>query len=221
MLFKKQNLIYLLQLFIVFLGVTMAFVLNKWNENKRESIEEKEYLSLFYEELNGVNKGFIKIKNYNKHKLYQTDQLIKFLETKESLDSINVLTSVVLLNNMFINPNSNTWESIKTSGELKLITDMNLKILLTRLYFSYAGIEEQEQIFVKFLQDNVTLFTLKNWDLKRKVFLNNRMAYDPYFQNLVYFFKGKFVDYNNQVVLSDSIRNEVLIYFKNNIDLSE
>lgn len=182
---KKEYFKYLFELLVVFIGVTAAFMSDRLAEEKRDKKQESYYMVNLYGEIQANEIGLNKLLVFYKEKLNNLDRLMEQLNKKASDDTIDTLTAAALFTNKFFEPDSSTWESLKASGAMKVIGDIDLKILLTKLYSSYSSATLLGYIVQEFVRENMLKYALNRIDMQRITFFNRESAFEPYFINLV------------------------------------
>ena len=63
---KKYFIKYTLEFFVIFLGISLSFMINSWNEAKKDEILEIKYLKSLKEEYISNLKGFDESYSYHK-----------------------------------------------------------------------------------------------------------------------------------------------------------
>lgn len=176
---------YLYELLVVFIGVTAAFLLSNWAESRKNVNLESIYINHLVEEFNSNKALLERIVEYNREKTVKINRLIELLESKIFVDSINVLSLDCLLKNVYYEPETNTWESLKASGDLKLINEYELLIMLNELHSSYKEAEYSQRLLDEFVTGKVFDFTLVNFNLKDFRFYDSKNAFTPFYLNLI------------------------------------
>ncbi|MEL7147387.1 MAG: hypothetical protein AAFO69_13520, partial [Bacteroidota bacterium] len=84
------------------------------------------------------------------------------------------------------NPINNTLETLKTSGDLKLVKNLNFKILLSELDKSYASTIRQGEVFNDYIEGmEWSGFFINNFDTENFQVLEQRPAFTTLFKNRV------------------------------------
>jgi len=196
---KKNSLKYLFELITVFLGVTAAFMLDRWAENNRARKEEAQYISSIYEE-NEEDRAYLKnMLDFYQKKIKKVEKLIRLLNDRDSLYTIESLLPKALFSHLFFKPSASTWESLKGSGELKLIQNLQLKIQLSKLHRMYYYLEKHEKNIEMYLQQDLLPYALKHINLMTMKFFDRQSLLEPYFMNLVKTYYFIIQDYFNSL----------------------
>lgn len=153
---------YLIELFVVFISITAAFLLNSWRENKICNELEKKYLNSIkndvWQDSISIN-SILKINN-NKYQRFK-NYLEKNSENKQPLDSAIVLFKDILSISDF-SPKTNTYESMKFSGNLNLISSYEIREQITNYYESFEDIIFQQKIIFDFINNYGSKFVIEN-----------------------------------------------------------
>jgi len=187
MISKKDIIKLIIELFVVFLGVTAAFLLNNWAEERRARETETIYLkSLHHELIEDIERIDTLISYYENKKELLTD-LIMLIDNRGDKAEIEDLCEKTLLTFRFFKGGLHTWESLKNSGELKLIKNIQIKILTAKLYTRYKDIEEHSDILQSFIENRILDHFIKNVRIDGSdiIFMKRNSAHENYFANLV------------------------------------
>ncbi len=130
------------EIMLVVIGILLALQINQWNQNRINHNTEKEYYQrflddVFLEELI-INQQIVA----TKERLLSSSKLLSLLQRKNSgLKQIaNAIRNSVARADFTIKPTKHTYEDIKSSGNLKLIKDYELKNKLDRYYSNLEGL---------------------------------------------------------------------------------
>lgn len=150
----KSFLRYLIELVIVITGVTIAF----WLNTRAEEMKEQKILSNYYLELQSDlqmdRKALERCVNDNQNKRsLMIKAMAMYLNGEPQRDSVFYYSRFVG-NYYFFDPRDITYRSMISSGDLKLISDMELKRRLISLYDTYQLIEELEDNYLEALDEN-------------------------------------------------------------------
>lgn len=189
---KKINWRYALgELLIVIIGISIAFALNNWAEKIRDEDEGKAYLQSLEHDLD--------------HDLKQLDS--NLVEVDKRIDFLRSLTPHLFANipgrdsmamHLFkmvdpvtFRPMEATIQSLKFSGDLKLITDLDLKNQVMEHYSVYDEVEMEFDRQVSFVKEYLAPYFMQNIDYS-KLSRGGGLEFldDPYFRNLVFSLMG-------------------------------
>ena len=140
---KKYLLKYTLEFFVIFLGISLSFMINSWNEAKKDEILEIKYLKSLKEEYIRNLKGFDESYSYHKPRWDNMEKFYKF-SNKNSFKEMDSIVSILTINWSF-NPNLGATNSLITSGYIELIKNDDIKKLVSRMPFLIEDYTEEEK----------------------------------------------------------------------------
>ncbi|MGD9899768.1 MAG: DUF6090 family protein [Calditrichaceae bacterium] len=175
---------YVIELFVVIFGVTIAFMLNSWYESNKSRELEKKYLQGFADDMTNDYVELDSIISSGELKINKVNRLLILLK-HEPVDSDSVLTIFAEMA-MFspFDPNTTTYESIKSSGNLGVISNFYLRSALIRYYQTLNEKKYIDEIFSSYLNDFIIPFALKNIDFVENQFVSESVFRDYKFRNL-------------------------------------
>jgi len=124
------------EIILVMIGILLALQVNNWNQQRLDHILEKEYYCQFLEDLNQDVTQLNEQVESTKQRLHQANKMLGLLQ-KEDSDYIEIMENTkgtVSKTDAIITPNKNAFEDLKSSGNLRLITDKGFKTKLTEYY---------------------------------------------------------------------------------------
>ncbi len=176
---------YLLELFVVFFGVMAAFVLSSWRESRQNDTLQYDYLRSIYTDL-----------QQDQESLDENVQLM--MDHKRMLDKFlsdpgegwtSDSTSVVIANSLslieFMGKTS-TYESMKFSGQLGLIDDVDLRNEIVDYYESFSTIELLEETTTYWITQNLSPFYLEKFDMATFQFIDPETVNQITFKNRMF-----------------------------------
>jgi len=138
-------------LIIVIVGISIAFKLNTWHEDKLVRADEKAYLSSFYtegmlnvEELAEVQKYSLSLKN-------DIDSLKSLLVSKKYKDPRIAVLSPQMMQFPSFKPITTTLDFIVSSGEFKYISEPLLRMEIVETYNSFEKTVKLEEILSEYI----------------------------------------------------------------------
>lgn len=184
---KKLSLkMVVLEIFIVIVGISIAFWLNNWGEERKERTLETEFLKTLRSDLASDSAAFVYQVGQNQRNVKHLNAFVNILRKKDyANDSISWYTGVFLNRNNWI-INDNTYEILKSGGKLDIISDFQLRSDISIFYrirtFQTERILDVIQTFTdnqlhKYLTQKTDYFIRNNPD---KAFVR-----DTEFQNLL------------------------------------
>lgn len=185
---KRKNIDWtnhFIELIVVFIGITLAFMLNNWRESYKNQQLEKKYLIGFHDDIVHDYTQLDTIINANERKLCRANQVIKILKNGNlQTDSAMVFIGDMVQIHLFF-PKVNTYESIKNSGNLNIITDYKLKETLIKYYQSFEGKKLQEDYYKLYINEYVIPFVYENMDFLNQEIINKKSINNYEFNNLI------------------------------------
>ena len=140
---KKYLLKYTLEFFVIFLGISLSFMINSWNEAKKDEILEIKYLKSLKEEDISNLKGFDESYSYQKPRWDNMEKFYKF-SNKNSFKEMDSIVNSLTINCSF-NPNLGATKSLITAGYIELIKNDDIKKLVSRMPFLIEDYTEEEK----------------------------------------------------------------------------
>ena len=140
---KKYFIKYTLEFFVIFLGISLSFMINSWNEAKKDEILEIKYLKSLKEEYISNLKGFDESYSYHKPRWDNLEKFYKF-SNKNSFKEMDSIVNILTINWSF-NPNLGATNSLITSGYIELIKNDDIKKLVSRMPFLIEDYTEEEK----------------------------------------------------------------------------
>lgn len=176
---------YLIELVVVFIGITAAFMLNNWRENFKDNQLEQKYLNSLFDDIVYDSQQLKIILAANENKLNQAKRSIEILTTGDlATDSAAGLLASILTNYPFT-PETSTYESIKYSGNFNILSDYELKEALILYYQSFEEARFKEQIYNDYIHEYAIPFVYKNMDLLNQTIKTPTAVRGHTFNNLV------------------------------------
>lgn len=182
----SQYLIYAIgEIVLVIIGILIALGINE-NVKNRNNIELRD---LYIIQLNDeANRNINQLTDYNNitiERIKEVDTLIQLLTNKEYDNPKLSTKSSVLFSAFEFYPIMITYENLKSSGDLKLFDDLNLRNAISEPYETFNEIITVEAIdkrgvfnyYENFLMPNVSF-----WDMTKT---SKNYAKETFFQNMV------------------------------------
>ncbi|MBD81228.1 MAG: hypothetical protein CL840_20085 [Crocinitomicaceae bacterium] len=141
----------------IILSILVAFAIENWDEELKKIEKEEIYLvSLHSDLIKDQNQLTRRIKDYE-IKLSETVALMELLSGEGQIDQGLVITSIEdKLAYLFAYvPSNNTYQALESSGDIKFITNAELKILLFELDKSFQTNEQKGEIFMNYTNSDL------------------------------------------------------------------
>ena len=122
------------EILLVVIGILIALQVNNWNENRKEHLIEIKYLKNLKHDLQSDSTDLVYYKNIRVGQANAARELIELAKTKNVSDvfKLDSLYTTVALWWEFV-PNNNTFDELRSSGNLKLLRNDSIKNLLLDL----------------------------------------------------------------------------------------
>ena len=177
---------HLIELAVVFVGITAAFMLENWREHRKERQSERKYLDSFFDDLTADAEVLRAIIPSNQAKLERAARFL-WVEMKTPgwpLDS----AAAMLANMMTVDPfqrKKSTYESVKNSGSLGVLSDYAMRQEIVLYYDSFEEVGTKEKLYFDWLNAYVMPFINNNVDLVTQRILSEPAVRSPMFKNLL------------------------------------
>ena len=140
---KKYLLKYTLEFLVIFLGISLSFFINNWNEsNKNEELEIK-YLKSLKEEYESNLMLFDQSFSHHIPRWNNLDVFFNF-SNKNSFEEMDSVVNILTINWSF-NPNLGATNSLISSGYIELLKNDEIKKLISRMPFLIDDYTEEEK----------------------------------------------------------------------------
>lgn len=155
---------YLLELLVVFFGVTAAFLLNSWRENRQTATLEQSYLRFIASDLR-QDRELLEalIASRGDH-----DRAFQgFLGNPAQDRTVDVVLSVIAgsLDVTRFAGKSTTYESMKYSGHLSVIGDIELRSKIVDYYESFSHAAVLDALVADYAQQYLIPFYMEHLDM--------------------------------------------------------
>ncbi|MCA6075094.1 DUF6090 family protein [Fulvivirga sedimenti] len=155
---------HLIELFIVIIGITIAFWLNNVSVREKERVQEIVYLKDILHDLKIDSARLSRNVRINELKQEKLSAGLELISARAPVDSI--LFKVIEIGSYdFFTPDNLTLISMMQSGDLKLIQSEEIKRELLRLLKIYENIDFMQKNFLQALDDNYFPMLLRQVDM--------------------------------------------------------
>lgn len=163
----------LLELLVVFLGVTSGFVLNNWRDNNKNIQLEKRYIESF---IQNIDSNIVSLEDdiaTDTVLLNKLDEKLKAsafseLENDSIISFVNLILYVSKLDIQ-----TSTYEDIKHSGNLNIIHNYSLKENIVEYYDYVSGAFYVDKHYNSFFSEQILPFAMKNINFNASRFMTN------------------------------------------------
>ena len=192
---KKINwLDHIANLLVVILGISIAFYLESYKEEKANAMQEVKYMQSLTEDLTAdvnVMDTLIKWNTYMSNSLVKLTQAATGRPYEEDSLVIYLLSSQY---NPPFTPQLTTYESLKASGQMGLIVDFELRNQLVELYEQYyRGVRQYDEAIDLHLKDFFKPFYFKNVEFIGRNDVRKEFLRKPEFQNIMFAYRYLFL----------------------------
>lgn len=176
----------LLEILIVIVGITIAFWLNNWGEERKERSLETEFLKTLRSDLATDSAAFAYQIEQNERNLHHISRFVSTLRNKDyQNDSIQWYIGTFLNRNNWI-INANTFEILKSGGKLDIIQDFDLRSEISQFFRIRTYQTEWMLDVIQTFQDNqMNVYLTKNTDYFIQYQPKKDFVRDTEFQNLL------------------------------------
>jgi len=230
---KKKNFKeYFLEFIMIFLAVTLGFFAESYREHIVNKKHEKQYANSFYEDLQDDRKNLPTLVNSIQTQQIQPAKSLPVLFSKTSIsgqaDSIYFyLRKVIRQQGIMALITDRTYEQIKNSGEMRLITNKQLADSVVDYYKDIVFIDYLQQTLLAYkakLLDNLPLI-LRSGDYALAIDSLDNVIIPPthvYLLNTDSLVINRIViEINDIGVLSDTIKRMIEELLSKNIEIKK
>ncbi|MAT53099.1 MAG: hypothetical protein CMN32_01365 [Saprospirales bacterium] len=175
----------IVDLFIVVIGITIAFRLNSWKEDYNCSQTEKYYLESFLRENSKNRKALLNCIAFCDSVSLNVDTLARQLRTKEENDWWMKRLTLSMTAQGDYTPSTTILNNISVSSEFATIQDPDLREQIISTYNSHEATVKMQNILSEFVTSQVTPFLWKNIRYSTSKYGSYDFRKDPIFENLV------------------------------------
>ncbi|MEL6558011.1 MAG: DUF6090 family protein [Bacteroidota bacterium] len=185
---KLKVLSYLFEFIVLFASIYIAFELEEWDEEQDFTSREIAYLASMHQDLSkDLNQLNRRILEYDE-KVESAKQVLELLKEPYEISRARILDEFEthLFPHFNYNPINNTLETLRTSGDLKLVKNHSFKILLSELDKSYANTVHQGEIFNDYIEGmEWSGFFINNFDTRNFEVFSKDPNFSTLFENRV------------------------------------
>jgi hypothetical protein len=135
------------EIFLVMIGILLAFQVNNWNTQQKKNKAESVSYANIKRQINEDKNVIIGNIDYNKLYLKQYEFATEIIEENDrnKIDTLGYIT-LNLTKYSDVNRNSNIYQNLVNSGELNLLTNQEVIERLQRLEETYSYMNRMEKI---------------------------------------------------------------------------
>jgi len=175
-----------LELFVVFLGVTMGFLLNNWQGEQQSKDLEQKYMNAFHQDVVNNIEELKAATTRDSVWLKRAIPLFESMQTASlSHDSAQVVLQLIV--KMFkIGLNTGTYQDMTNSGNLNLLADFALKAKIVDYHMELDGGTFFDDHFYQYYNDFVMPFVFEKVNLVQGDFVDAAGRQSVQFTNVFY-----------------------------------
>ncbi|OEK00326.1 hypothetical protein BFP97_01820 [Roseivirga sp. 4D4] len=184
---KKTFLKFFFELAIVIIGITIAFTLDRWNQERTNDDKLETYLSLLASDLKAQGEGIDGSTRVVSDVLDAYKEMVKGLEENEPIDQLfsdyfNRMQSF----SIFKREGANTYSIMLQSGDIQLIQGIVLKSQLLNLETVYNRIQNFESSYLEKRDQMLDPLIVQYFNTSTESFENLNTVNKRQFQNRLY-----------------------------------
>lgn len=201
------------EIILVVIGILIALSINNWNVNRIDKIQENKYLDNIKLDLKKDLASLTYQLNFRKEKYKGTQKLISQINGEPIVDVTKLVHNVVttLMEERFT-PNNSTYNELASSGNLNLISNDSIKMLLLELEEHYKnnnfGIEHELYEYREFISK--PLFKFTNTDQLIPIFSGEKTIEEQGVTKDCFTDLFKSPEYKNGIFISNVITKEFI-----------
>ncbi len=179
---------HLVNLVVVIVGISIAFGLNRYSENKKEEKLEQEYLKSFSEDLKDDVAQLQHIMDTSSYWMNNNQRLTEVVIQNDFEHDSLFFFVISLYQLVEFTPSNNTFQTLMSSGNFYLIDDFELRKKITSLYNSqYEDISYLDKLHRDLQMNKLSPYLNENVKYSgRPVIQNKEFLKDNYFINLAF-----------------------------------
>jgi len=174
-----------LELLVVFLGVTAGFIMNSWRTNVNDQRIEQQYLHGFLQDVEvNIPELDSSVISDSIWIMRSTPMMEMIAGNEMKLDSaISVLGQIIEISKMSLQ--TSTYEDITNSGNLNLIQDFKLRNHIVEYHLSMESVTFIDNWFYEYFGDYVMPFIFSEVNVLTGEFNNPELLSSHQFSNLL------------------------------------
>ncbi len=178
------------ELIIITIGISLAFTLNRWAAEQADAKKSQSYMSNLIAELKQdivtLDSNIAEIERRMKFMNEFVPHLHRDLPGRDKM--ANGLYAMI--DPVAFRANGTTWQSLKYSGDIQLINDLEKRNMIIRHYESYSVVKEEYNRHYNFSKDYMAPYFMGKVNYVTMAAENYPHLKDNYFLNLIYALRG-------------------------------
>lgn len=154
---------YFIDLVVVIAGISIAFALDNWSQNNKESKQEELYLQALKEDLISDQQNLHILMDSSKVLINNINETFQLLFSNQSIDRFENRHIISTYVAPYFSGNNGTYNALINSGDLKSISSFEVKKGLADHYnVSYAEIRNVDEFIRNLVDNHLYPYMLKN-----------------------------------------------------------
>lgn len=202
-------------LLVVVIGITIAFMLENWRQDRAASELEQKYLISFKNDLIADSQNLDSTIAAVQNKIYLLRSVLSEMRAGnvKQVRAEEVLTD--MLRNHSFYPKMATYESVKNSGGMNIISNFEIKEAIVSYYSLNDELRLKEEVFFDYLQNFVLPFVYKNVEFLSGRIVNKSAINSFEFNNIVAGYYGlteqNFQAYKEYKDANEKLREKIVL----------
>ena len=183
----KRYILYAIgEILLVMIGISLAFQLNNWNDNRIRNNNEKTYYKNIKDQIAGDRNLIQKQIHFNDRYLEEFDYANEIIEANDrsKLDTLGKIMRNLTQYSDF-DRQGNIYETLVNSGEIKILRNLDIVNGLRYLEEKYLYINRMENIHYDVILNHVIIFINPIINLSQAEIQDVESTYSFEFQNLI------------------------------------
>lgn len=155
----KRYLLYAIgEILLVMIGISLAFQLNNWNDNRIKKNTETRYYQNIREQIKGDKELIVGQKNHNNHFMVQFKYANEILQNNDrnKMDTLGVIVRNLTQYSDF-DRQGNIYETLVNSGEIKILQNHDIVYSIQYLEEKYIYMNRMEDIHYDAMMQHVII----------------------------------------------------------------
>ena len=178
----------LIDILVVVLGITIAFALNNWRENRQNATLEQQYLSNLKEDLVKDSITLDYSINYADELFSSIGRIQRLANRSSNADSIAIYLQDVGNDNLLIfKPEDYSYNTLQQTGSITIIVNDSIPKSLFQLHDTYELLEIQTDMGFRYQYERLFPYYY-NYDYQIKKTIDNQLYLTSEFRNTILFY---------------------------------
>ena len=190
--FRKHFLAKITDLLAIVISIYLALSIEGWAEKRNEHKRMLQYYENLISEIKKDTVSLVSVIADAKKHVSNSEKHLALLAhyTPELQDSVTRYLGKMMASQLFYSSDMITFKSLQTSGEIKLIDKLAVRDSLIKLDETYNTIKIYEDMYLKFIQNDLMGLIGSNFDLIENKLINKNCYRELGYRNHVALFRG-------------------------------